>query len=87
MGKKIVGIIQPFDIHQNFYVYENGNKLEIMKPKLEEMIDTIFAFSNKFEVNQVDLVGPKQYLKGFTKQIKAEEVKRYNKEKLEINIV
>lgn len=40
--KKIIGIIHPFDIYQTFYVYEDGNKLEIVQTKMDDIPDTIF---------------------------------------------
>lgn len=49
--KKIIGIIHPFDIYQTFYVYEDGNKLEIVKTKMGDIPKTIFELSQTYDVN------------------------------------
>lgn len=85
--KKIVGILHPFDLKQNFYVYEDGNKLTTAQPTLEEIPETLFTWSKEYDIGQVDLVGPKQYNKGLKKQILEAEMSKYNKNTLEINIV
>jgi hypothetical protein len=87
MGRKIVGIIRPFDLKQNFYVYEDGNKLATANPTIDEMNDIIFAFAQKYDVNQVDLVGPKQYNRGLSKKLQETEMTKFNENKLIINIV
>ena len=35
MAKKIIGLLQPFDLKQNIYVYEDGNKIEIIETKVD----------------------------------------------------
>lgn len=40
---KIIGIIQPFDHTQNFYVYQDGNKIETVPFTLENINDTLFS--------------------------------------------
>ena len=87
MAKKIVGVVRPFDKKQNFYVYEDGNKLAIATPTVDEINDTIFSFVDTYDVHQVDLVGPKQYLRGLGKKIKEAEFTKYSKNELEINII
>ena len=56
MAKKIVGVVRPFDRKQNFYVYEDGNKLAIATPTIDEINDTIFSFVDTYDVHQIDLV-------------------------------
>jgi hypothetical protein len=85
--KKIIGMIKPFDMKQNFYVYEDGNKLDSASPTIDEINETIFALMQEYGVSQLDLVGPKQYNKGLSKKIKEAEMVKYDKNTLEINIV
>jgi hypothetical protein len=85
--KKIIGMIKPFDMKQNFYVYEDGNKLDSASPTIDEISETIFALMQEYDVSQLDLVGPKQYNKGLSKKIKEAEMVKYDKNTLEINIV
>lgn len=85
--KKIVGVIRPFDLRQTFYVYEDGNKIAIEYPTINEINESVFLLSSKYDVNQLDLVGPKQYNRGLSKRIKEAEIAKYNKNTLEINVV
>lgn len=43
--KKIIGIIHPFDLYQIFYVYEDGNRLEVKKIKMKDIPNTIFELA------------------------------------------
>lgn len=85
--RKIVGIIKPFDMKQDLYVYEDGNKLEITETKMDGIYNTIFALVDKYNITQINLLGAKQYNKGLVKKIKEEEMKKYNTNKLIINII
>ena len=85
--KKIVGILQPFDIYQTFFVYENGNKIDYAKIRISEIPDLVFALSSQYETNQVDLAGSEHYIKGIIKQIKEKEMEKYNQNKLIINCI
>lgn len=85
--KKIVGMIRPFDIKQNLYVYEDGNKLACKQPKLDELNEIIFSFMQEYDVSQLDLVGPKQYNRGLSKKLKEAEMIKFNKNNLEINVL
>ena len=59
--KKIIGIIHPFDVYQIFYVYEDGNKLEIVHTKISDIPDTVFELSRAYDVYQVDLSGAEHF--------------------------
>ena len=85
--KKIIGIIHPFDIYQTFYVYEDGNKLEIIQTKIKDIPDTIFELSQAYDVYQVDLSGAKNFAKGIIKQIQEKEITKYNENKLYIRCI
>ena len=91
--KKIIGIIHPFDIYQTFYVYEDGNKLEIVHTKIRDIPDTVFELSRAYDVYQVDLSGAEHFAKGIIKQIqekekeKEKEIAKYNENKLTIKCI
>lgn len=88
--KKIIGIIRPFQIEQTFMVYEDGNKIDIIKTTLENLHPSLFELIEKYQIGQLDLVGPKKYLKGVANQIqkaKEKETKYNLVEDLEINII
>lgn len=76
--KKIVGILRPFDLTQSFYVYEDGNKIEVVYPKVSEINSTIIGLIDKYQIEQIDLTGPKQYAKGICKQLREDIVLKYN---------
>ncbi len=86
MAKKIVAMIQPFSLKQNFYIYENGNKIASVSPKTDEIVETVLSFMKEHDVDQLDLLGPKQYNRGLRKKIKEAEMNKFNKDTLIINI-
>ena len=53
--KKIIGIIHPFDMYQTFYVYEDGNELELVQVRMNDIPDTILELSKVYDVYQIDL--------------------------------
>ena len=86
--KKIIGVLRPFQYTQNFYVYEDGNRIDSASPTIDEAYNVIFSFLDKYkDIHQIDLSGPKQYSKVFKKQIQELEILKYNKNILEINII
>lgn len=85
--KKIVGILRPFDLKQTFYVYENGNKIDMANPTIDEITNTIFSLCEQHEITQVDLTGPKQYSKGIQEKIQQAELTKYRTSKITINII
>jgi hypothetical protein len=87
MSRKIIGIIRPFIAKQNLYVYEDGNKIDSASPKLEDINKTIFSFIDKYDVQQLDLVGPKQYNRGLAKQFQEEELAKFSENKIHINLI
>ena len=85
--KKIIGIIHPFDIYQTFYVYEDGNKLEIVHTKMSDIPDTILELSHAYDVYQVDLSVAEHFAKGIIKQIQEKEIAKYKEKKLTIKCI
>ncbi len=85
--KKIIGIIHPFDIYQTFYVYEDGNKLEVVQTTIENIPDTVFRLSQVYDTYQVDLSGAERFNRGIIKQIKEKESTKYNNNKLIIKSI
>lgn len=85
--KKIIGIIHPFDMYQTLYVYEDGNKLEITKVRMNEIPDTILDLSRAYDVYQVDLSGSIHFTKNIIDQIKEKEITKYNENKLTITSI
>lgn len=85
--KKIVGILRPFDLQQNFYVYEDGNKIDAAALTVDQINSTVFAFVEKYNIHQMDLVGPKQYARGIAKKYQEAEIIKYSENIMTINII
>lgn len=84
--KKIIAIVTPFQLKQDVYVYEDGNKVDIRYPKLEDLEETIFTLSEQYDIEKVSLIGSKQFNRGLSKKIKEKELSKYNKNKLDISL-
>ncbi len=85
--KKIVGILRPFDYQQQLFVYEDGNKIDSIQSTVDSLPTTIIELSQKYEIIQIDLTGPKQYSKGISQKIKSEECTKYSTNSLKINLI
>lgn len=85
--KKIIGIIHPFDMYQTFYVYEDGNELELIQVRMNDIPDTILELSKIYDVYQIDLSGSNHYTQNIIKQIKEKEATKYNENKLIITSI
>lgn len=84
---KIIGILNPFDLIQTCYVYQNGQEIEIMQGKMLEIPEIILTLARKYNVNQIDLSGSKNYLEGIIKKVKEKELSKYNMNTLNFNFV
>ena len=88
MDKKIIGIIKPFDVYQTFYVYEGDKLKDFETVSMDDIPKMVFMFMDRYDVNEVELSGAsKEYLKGIANEIQKEEVNKYNKSVLKINII
>lgn len=87
--KKIIYRVKPFLMEQTLMVYEDGNKIDVMKAPMEDLHSSLFQLMDKHQVFRLDLVGPKKYSTGLANQIqKAKEVEtKFNLKELEINII
>ena len=85
--KKIVSVIKPFVINQNVFVYEDGNKIDVLSVPLNDIQDILVETATKYEVTDIELVGSKKYLNGIVNKVKETEMSQYNEHKLNINII
>ena len=84
---KIIGIIQPFDKQQHFYVYQDGNKIESLSFTIDQINETLFSLCQKYNTNIVNLSAPHRYLQGVINSIKKAEYSKYSKNNLDIKII
>ena len=85
--RKIIGIDRPFDMVKQFLVYEDGQEIGVCSATDENRVEVLFELMKKYDVKQVDLVGPKAYLSGIKEQIETANVSKYEFTDLEINII
>lgn len=85
--KKIVSVIKPFVINQNVFVYEDGNKIDVLSVPLNDIQNILVNTATQYEVTDIELIGSKKYLNGIVNKIKETEMSQYNKHKLNINII
>ena len=87
MAKKIIGLLQPFDLKQNIYVYEDGNKIEIIETKVDNFTSEILQLINKYKIEDIELAGPKKYAKGIGTKVQEEYIKNYSNNNLNIKYI
>lgn len=85
--KKIVSVIKPFIINQNVFVYEDGNKIDVLSVPLNDIQNILVNTATQYEVTDIELIGSKKYLNGIVNKIKETEMSQYNEHKLNINII
>lgn len=73
--KKIVSVIKPFIINQNVFVYEDGNKIDVLSVPLDNIQNILINTAIKYEVNDIELIGSKKYLNGIINKVQKEEIK------------
>ena len=82
--KKIVTILQPFDLKQTIYVYEDGNKIQVAEVETTDVANEICKIAQATEVKEINLGGAKQYSKGVGKKIRETAAAHYSNIELEI---
>ena len=87
MAKKIIGLLQPFDLKQNIYVYEDGNKIEIIGTKVDNFTSEMLQLINKYKIEDIELAGPKKYTKGIGTKVQEEYIKNYSNNNLNIKYI
>lgn len=87
MAKKIIGLLQPFDLKQNIYVYEDGNKIEIIETKVDNFTSEMLQLINKYKIEDIELAGPKKYIKGIGTKVQEEYIKNYSNNNLNIKYI
>lgn len=75
---KAVGKINPFTLEQLIYVFdETDDSPKTYKIKLEELTD--FLSNQENNIDEVHLVGQKDYLEKYAQEIKENGLSKYNK--------
>lgn len=70
---KIIGVIQPFDMTQYLYIYQDGKKIYTETFALHNISDTLFKLCKNYNTNIIELSAPHRYLQGLIQSIKKDE--------------
>ena len=87
MAKKIIGLLQPFDLKQNIYIYEDGNKIEIIETKVDNFTSEMLQLINKYKIEDIELEETKKYTKGIGAKVQEEYIKNYSNNNLNIKYI
>ena len=85
--KKIVSVIKPFTYNQNVFVYEDGNKIETTITNLDNLSNTLFELIDKYNTNEINLIGNLKFSKGKKEKIENAEMTKYNDNKINIELI
>ena len=83
--KKIVGVIRPFTVTQNLFVYNDEECLESLTINLDDIPKVITSLASNYEVNDILLVGSKKFSEGIKNNIQ-KEYNKYNSNILNIKL-
>ena len=84
--KSIEATIFQSMMKQTLYVFQDGKLITKKDVILDDLPKELFKLSNKYNINNIHFYGTPHYLEHFVQQIKEEEIKQYQKNKLNIEI-
>lgn len=67
--KKIIGIVNPFELKQDLYVYEDNVKIDAVQSNLDQLPKTIFALAERYDIQEIAIKGPRTYVNGLKNSI------------------
>ena len=82
--KKLVTIIQPFDLKQKVFAYEDGNKIKAVEIETSVFPEEICKLTKSLDINEINLGGAKQYSRKIGNEILKIAKAEYALEDLEI---
>lgn len=75
--KKIITLLQPFDLKQTVIAYENGNKINAAEIETVNIADGICNMAKSLYITEINLGGAKKYARGIGKQIQEKAATEY----------
>lgn len=85
--KKIVSVIRPFTLNQNVFVYEDGNKIDIVNTDFENLSDVLLDTAIKYEITDIQLIGAKNFSMGIKDKIEKAEMTKYSTHNIIVTLV
>ena len=83
--KKIIGVLRPFSLKQQFYVYDGENKIAGALISNNEIPEELLQLTVEYGITEVNFSGSKPYIKGIVKKIQEAEMKKFNKNTIKFN--
>ena len=87
MNKILLVNIKPFTFTQTVSIFEDGNEVGTMIIPINKIEEEILILTKNSNISEVNIVGPKVYIKGIKKKIEKAELKTYNKNMLDIKLI
>ena len=84
---KIIGIIEPFFILQQLYIYKDNIKVEAITTTLDTITNDVSNLIEEYEIEEVDLKGPEKFSKKFGKEIEKSMLSKYNNSSIKIKYI
>ena len=87
MNKILISITRHFRSMQEIHIYDNGIETDEINTSLQEFNNTVLNLVSTEDINQIDLFGPRKYLKGLKNELLQIGKTKYQKDDLIINIL
>ena len=78
--RKMICVLQPFALSQLVFVYENGNKIDAAEVEVDNLVNQILSFCDKYYLSKVSFTGPIQYARGIGKKVQEKFITEYGRE-------
>lgn len=66
------------DLFQHIYVYKDGEKIDSVGVLFEDVPETVLAYLEEYDLNNIDLAGAKVYTQKLEQNIKDALILKYN---------
>ena len=84
--KKIICKIHPFTYKQVIMVYQNGECIFTTSCTLSDFSDDILVLVDRYNINQIDLIGANLITSKIKKDIEKKNMEFYSNKKLNISL-
>lgn len=65
--KSIIVNYSPFTLDQTVHCWVNGDCTEVRRCAIHEIPSTVNALRRKYQIQKIELVGPREYVEGLQK--------------------
>ena len=85
--KNLIVEIQPFDFKQNIYVFDNGILTSTINTTMKDLPQKILTTAAAEEITNISIRGAVDFTQKIKEEVRVEEVTKYGKHILEIDLV